>query len=39
MKWTSPENFTALDFTVRFTLRWSELEEKERDEERESSRK
>ena len=39
MKWTSPENFTAVDFIVRFTLRWSELEEKGRDEEGEGSRK
>ena len=39
VKWTSPENFTALNFTVRFTPRWTELEEKGRDEEREGSRK
>jgi phage regulator Rha-like protein len=39
VKWTSPENFTALNFTVRFTPRWSELEEKGRDEEREGTRK
>jgi len=38
VKWTSPENFTALSFTVRFTPRWSELEEKGRDEERDGNR-
>jgi len=39
VKWTSPENFTVLNFTVRFTPRWSELEEKGRDEERDGNRK